>query len=460
MKLTAENVAGREIGELIGKRLACTCGREHFMDVDDITIESGALDKIVPTVKFYGASEPLIIADENTFAIAGERIATKLGEAGIKFRTLIFPGEPALVPDEKTAGSIIFAIGERTDLLIAIGAGVINDIIKYISRRVKIPEVLIATSPSMDGFVSATAAPTVGNLKNSFPCNLPRTILGDVEILRAAPKEMILAGLGDIIGKFSALTDWELGRLVTDEYYCAVTVRITEEVLEKCVGGLEAMTRREPQAIKDLTEGLIRAGIAMSYVTNSRPAAGAEHHLSHYLEMRYLLDGKAALLHGTKVGLTSIIVAKLYETLAREEPDFDSAMARAKSFDGAAWERDVRKYYGAAADEVIRAAATDNRNDIGERVKRVEKIRERWQEIKALAQSAKSTAFIEDIFRRAGAPLRPRDVGIPDALIHDAIIFGREVRTRYTILRLIEDLGLTEKYAAVIDEFIAQDSPK
>ena len=214
--------------------------------MDNIFIESGALNRIVPTVQFYKAKEPLIIADENTFKVAGEKVAQKLSEAGISYRTYIFPGKPVLVPDEKTAGSILFAIGEKTDLLLAVGTGVLNDITKYVSRRVNIPEVLVATAPSMDGFVSDTTAPTVGNLKSSFPCNLPRTILGDTDILKDSPSVMILAGFGDIIGKYSALTDWKLSRIVNDEYYCDLTAKITEDVLEKCVAGIDAMTRREP----------------------------------------------------------------------------------------------------------------------------------------------------------------------------------------------------------------------
>ena len=70
----------------------------------------------------------MIIADENTYAVAGEKVAQKLDEAGIKYHTFIFPGKPILVPDEKTAGSILFAIGEKTDLLLAVGTGVLNDI--------------------------------------------------------------------------------------------------------------------------------------------------------------------------------------------------------------------------------------------------------------------------------------------------------------------------------------------
>ena len=83
----------------------------------------------------------------------------------------------------------------------------------------------------MDGFVSDTAAPTVGNLKSGFPYNHPRTILGDTDILKDAPEVMILAGFGDIIGKYSALTDWKLSRIVNDEYYCDLTAKITQDVL-------------------------------------------------------------------------------------------------------------------------------------------------------------------------------------------------------------------------------------
>lgn len=456
MELTKEKLSSMEINEFIGTHFSCECGKDHFMDMDRVVVEAGAINKIIETVHFYKAKEPLIIADENTYAVAGKQVVELLDMAGISYRIHIFPGTPTLIPDEATAGAVLFAIGEKTDLLLAVGTGVINDITKYVSRRVNIPEVLVATAPSMDGFVSDTSAPTVGNLKSSFTCNLPRTILGDVDILCEAPERMILAGFADIIGKYSALTDWKLSQIVNGEYYCDKTAKITEDVLDKCVVGIEGMKNRKPEAIRDVMEGLIRTGIAMSYVNNSRPASGSEHHLSHYLEMQYIFQGKEALLHGTKVGITSIIVAKMYETLADENVDFDEAIRHARAFDQQEWEKTVRKYYGPAAEGVISAAKTDKRNDAEDRVKRIEAIRDNWSEIKALAKEAKSTAFIENIFRSAGAPLRPKDVGIPNELVHDAMFIGREVRTRYSIIRLVEDLGLTDKYTAVVDEFIAK----
>ena len=96
-------------------------------------------------------------------------------------------------------------------------------------------------------------------MKSSFPCNLPRTILGDTDILKDSPEVMILAGFGDIIGKYSALTDWRLSQIVNGEYFCEMTAKITQDVLDKCVAGIDAMNRREPEAIKDVMEGSFTA---------------------------------------------------------------------------------------------------------------------------------------------------------------------------------------------------------
>ena len=61
--------------------------------------------------------------------------------------------------------------------------------------------------------------------------------------------------------------------------------------------------------------GLIDSGLCMLDFGNSRPAAGAEHYMSHYLEMKLLREGCPAVLHGAKVGLCSLYVADLYEHL-------------------------------------------------------------------------------------------------------------------------------------------------
>lgn len=64
-------------------------------------------------------------------------------------------------------------------------------------------------------------------------------------------------------------------------------------------------------------EALVLTGASMSYAGNSRPASGAEHHISHFWEMVFLFKGKEAVLHGTKVGISTVAVAKLHELLLK-----------------------------------------------------------------------------------------------------------------------------------------------
>ena len=40
------------------------------------------------------------------------------------------------------------------DLLVGVGSGVINDLCKHVSNCLHIPYIIVATAPSMDGYVS------------------------------------------------------------------------------------------------------------------------------------------------------------------------------------------------------------------------------------------------------------------------------------------------------------------
>lgn len=454
MKLTADAVSKMKTNDFIGKKLICECGHEHYMDVDKIIIENGAINKTADIVNEYKSKHPLIIADSHTYEIAGKTVEKLLSQNNIEYKTVIYNIEHDLVPDEQAMGKLILAVDNSTDFLIAVGSGVLNDLTKYISHRTGISSMIVATAPSMDGFVSDTSALTIDNLKTSVSCSLPKVVLGDIDILKAAPERMILAGLGDMIGKCSALIDWQLSQIINNEYYCEATAKISADAIQKCIDNIDGVKTRSDAAIGNIMDGLIRTGIAMSYVNNSRPASGSEHHLSHYWEMMFLFQGKEALLHGTKVGLTSILAAKIYETFVHEKVDFDAAIENAKKFDAAAWEATIKKLYGKAAAGILKNAANDNRNSIENRIKRIEKIRDNFDKIIALAKTAKTTAFVEDIMKRAGAPLRPQDVGIDEEIVHNSMLIAKEVRQRYTILNMLSDLGLTEKYTAIIDEFI------
>ena len=57
-----------------------------------------------------------------------------------------------------------------------------------------------------------------------------------------------------------------------------------------------------------------------------------------------------------------------------------------------------------------------------------------------------------------GAPAKPSDVGIDHELFCDSIIAGRDVRTRWTMLQLLWDLGLDEEYVRRVHDLLEAES--
>jgi glycerol-1-phosphate dehydrogenase [NAD(P)+] len=454
MGLTLENIGTMEINEFLGSTLECQCGKTHSVNIDKIIVEKGAINKVPDVLKEMGCKNALVVAGNRTYEVAGKTVAELLVVSHIKHKVFVYKAEDHLVPNEEAVGRLALQVEQDTDVIITVGSGSLNDLVKFMSWLVKVPSVVVATAPSMDGYASDISPLIIDNLKTSIPSAYPKVIIGDVDILKKAPMTMILAGFADVIGKYSALNDWLVSEIVNNEYRCPVTAKISSDAIKKCVSSIEGMKNREDAAIKNLMEGLVRVGIAMSFVGNSRPASGCEHHISHFWEMAFLFAGKPALLHGVKVGIASVITAKLYELLAETEVDFDEALRKAKDFDEKAWKDQVVNLYGKAAPGIIALSEKDGRNSIEKRIARINAIKENYDAIILIAKAAPSAVTVRALLETAGAPTKPKDVGIDDQTALNGIIMAKEVRIRYSILSLLSDLGVLEKFAVKASEYI------
>ena len=126
---------------------------------------------------------------------------------------------------------------------------------------------------------------------------------------------MIAAGLGDMLGKYTSLADWQLGRLVWHEPYCEPIARRTERARRNCVEQAEEIARASDEGISNPDGWVDRVRAKHCGSGHSRAASGVEHHISHYWEMKLLREGRPAVLHGAKVGVASLAVAGVYRAL-------------------------------------------------------------------------------------------------------------------------------------------------
>lgn len=448
----------QELSDFPGKVFTCSCGKTHSIDIDQIIIESGALKRVSELVKPYRAKNIFLIADNNTFKIAGETVEKQLCENNYRVVSHVFEQAGQLVPNEKSLADLILSIPAKTDLIIAVGSGTINDLSRYMAYKLNIPYVMVATAPSMDGFVSTVSPLIVNDLKVTYNAAGPRAVIGDLDILCNAPEAMIYAGLGDVLGKYTSLCDWQLSKIINDEYYCPEIVDLMKNAIKKCTSDINGLKERKPSAIKSLMEGLVLSGIAMSFAENSRPASGAEHHLAHFWEMTFLFAGKEAVLHGTKVGITTVAILKLYEMVKGLTPDREKALAFVSSFDNATFEETLKKVYHTAAADILKTNAKEDRTSPVLHKKRLEAILNHWDEIKETIETLLPDAsFAEDILKGLGAPYRPVQVGIDRETVHNSLLYAKELRTRYTVLQMLWDLGELSDLAERVTDYMTAD---
>jgi glycerol-1-phosphate dehydrogenase [NAD(P)+] len=407
----------------------CSCGQFHTCNIQYVYIEEDAINRLTEICR--NNQNILLVADENTFQAAGQKTLAAL--TGKRIRKVIFSGKEILVPNEAAIQAVTENLGEA-DILIGIGSGVIQDLCKYVSFDQKLPYIIVATAPSMDGYASNGAAMITGGMKVTYPAGLPTAIIGDIDVLKNAPMEMIKAGYGDIIGKFSALNDWKLSHLINGEYFCQYIYDFTYQQIMATLSLAEGIRNRNEKSIKALMEALVVIGIMMSFAGSSRPASGSEHHLSHFFEITGILAEEAYFPHGIDVAYSTVITAELREKiLANPFPHKIFRLQRQQ------YEETMHNLYKSAADGCIALQDKTGNYQLDRLplyLQEEAKIREILSEMPSSQEIKKMLSLVDlDMAEFYGLYSTEK--------IQNAIRYAKDLKDRYTVLWLAYDLGIS-----------------
>lgn len=416
------------VKELLLGKDRCKCGMAHKCPIEYVVIGENACDRLPDITNEY--KNILLVADRNTYRVCGELVEAKL--EGRLTDALIYETEGILVPDETAIDALQSHVTEKTDFIIGVGSGVINDLCKIVSFRNKLHYCIVATAPSMDGYASKGSALILDGMKVTLNADVPRAIVADTHILANAPFDMIQAGYGDIIGKYSCLNDWRLSACVNGEYLCPFVMNSTYETVEATVKLADGIRERDTAAIGTLMEALVAVGILMAYVGNSRPASGSEHHMSHFFEVVGIERGERYLAHGIDVCFSAIETAKLRERLSA----IDDIGSYEYHFDKERYESNIRRIYGKVADEVIAL-----QNKMGwYSIDRVKVYKEKWDEIKAILSSCPSSYEMQALCEKVGLDYGAYKALYGEAKISDALLYAKDLKDRYSVLWMYCDL--------------------
>ena len=413
-----------DINKLL-KGFDCTCGKHHTCDIDYVYIENGAISRLTEICKDY--NNILIVADENTFGAAGEKTVLALDSKNIK--KVIFTGKKILVPNEEAINTVTENIG-GIDLIVGIGSGVIQDLCKYVSYFNNIPYMVVATAPSMDGYASDGAAMITGGMKVTYKAGLPRAIIADTAVLQNAPIDMLKAGYGDIIGKFSALNDWKLSQCINNEYFCDYIYNLTDEQIDRTLRLASGILERNEESIKTLMEALVIIGIMMSFAGSSRPASGSEHHLSHFFEITGIIDNTEYFPHGIDVAYSTIVTTEIREKILSLK--FPDKIYRNTEKN----EKDIKSIYKQVADGCI-----ELQQKVGNYANnRINIYLEKEKEIKKILEEVPSSEDIYDMLDLVGLDVNEFYKLYGKEKINNAVLYAKDLKDRYTVLWLNYDL--------------------
>ncbi|MBO4476661.1 MAG: sn-glycerol-1-phosphate dehydrogenase [Bacteroidales bacterium] len=406
--------------------------------------------------EYFPGKTALIIADVHTWPALGERVYDLMLSEGVPTLKFIIMEE-----EFHAEWKYVEMVDAQLDanpgaVLVSVGSGVINDLCKLSSHHHGQSYLTLPTAASVDGYSSFGASITYQGAKQTFSCPAPVAILADIDVIAAAPKEMTAAGYADLAAKVPAGGEWMVADFVGKAPLHHDAWHVLQDYLDDFLSNPEGVAAGDPTAIADVFEGLTLSGIAMQAARSSRPASCCDHLFSHILDMtEHRYKGKLQS-HGFQVAIGTLTMCAVFDELFKLDlsgidvdacvaawPTLEQEQARAlelfKDFPAPrlGYDEITKKYDGP---DVIREQLT--------------KLKAEWPELKARLQGqVYSFSKMQQLFKAAGAPYDPSQIGLSRERLRDMFPLVQLMRFRFNLLDLGKRGGF---YDAIVDPLFAK----
>jgi glycerol-1-phosphate dehydrogenase [NAD(P)+] len=191
----------------------------------------------------------------------------------------------------------------NADAIIGFGGGKALDVAKYLAFLFRLPYLSVPTSLSNDGFCSPQSSLTVGDSRRALPSAMPFGVILDTAVCLDAPEILWHSGVGDLVSKFTAVTDWKMAFHAIGTPVDDFAALLSDASVHQFLG----RPKRDLEGMRLLGTALLLNGISMSICGSSRPVSGSEHLISHALDR----VSKRPRLHGVQVGVATYLMSLL-----------------------------------------------------------------------------------------------------------------------------------------------------
>lgn len=263
-----------------------------------IYIENGILSeagRYIPDV--FRGKRIMVISDDNVFPLYGDKLLSSLGN--YECHSLVLPhGETTksfqMLP--RIYEAMLTAKLSRSDLVIALGGGVIGDLAGFAAasylrgvKLVQIPTSLLAQVDSSVGGKVAVDLPQGKNLVGAF--FHPKLVLIDPTVLDTLPPHFISDGMGEVI-KYGCIKDKGLFGLLCSHTSFDDLKPELPDIIARCV---------------DIKRIVVEAD---QFDTGERMLLNFGHTLAHTIEQYYHYERES---HGEAVAIGMYQITKMAE---------------------------------------------------------------------------------------------------------------------------------------------------
>lgn len=264
-----------------------------------IYIEKGLLDNVLSYVQdVFKGQKIMIISDDQVYSYYGDKIKRQLKHDYIVGSVIIPHGEQSKRFDilPSIYSQLLSFQLTRTDLIIALGGGVIGDLAGFVAstflrgvKFVQIPTSLLAQVDSSVGGKVAVDLPDGKNLVGAF--KHPSMVLIDPLTLQTLDHRYVCDGMGEVI-KYGCIFDKELFKQLKSYDSYEELFEHIDDIIYRCV---------------DLKRDVVEKDL---YDFGARLALNFGHTLGHALEQYYHYEKYS---HGEAISIGMVQLSQIAE---------------------------------------------------------------------------------------------------------------------------------------------------